>query len=69
MTISRCIAPAMREASRDPSKTAEVVNKQPETCPHADCTAPNCKQAVADALRPMYRAWRDRARANGQGAV
>lgn len=69
MTVSRCIGPAMRQSAEAPERMAEIVNKQPETCPHADCTAPNCKQAVADALRPMYRAWRDRARANGQGVV
>lgn len=69
MTTTRCIGQAMKAASRDPSRMTEIVNAQPETCPHGDCTASSCKQAVSDSLRPMYRAWRERTRANGQGEL
>ena len=48
-------APALRG---NQSKGAEMNTSDPKQ-----------NEKPADALRPMYRAWRDRARANGQGVV
>lgn len=53
--ITRCILPAVQAASRRPDDMQAIVAKQPESCPHGDCTpGGGCRERVADVLRVLW---------------
>lgn len=57
MSVTRCVGDAMREAGDCPL-TAEsfkaIIAKQPEQCPHTDCSAGGCRAHVREALTGVW---------------
>lgn len=54
--ITRCILPAVQAANRDPSAMREIVERQPEACPHGDCSpGGGCRERVAEVLRVLWQ--------------